>query len=268
MTDLVDSYLDAAVRLAGRRSADEIRTLWRQLAPGAAEPACFEPSQLGHLPEPARRWLTHALSPGTPLAGAVLLRMHGHIRTGRWLPFRAVQLHVPPQGYLWVARAGLGPVSIRGYDSYAGGIGRMRWRLFGRLPVVDSDGPDVDRSAAGRVALDAFVLPSSWLSPEVTWHSGPDADTAVAQWQVDRWSLRVCIEARPDGALRSITMQRWAAPPGQPWGEYSCGGTLDAERRFGTVIVPTALQAGYFFRTPRWPTGEFFRATITDATFL
>jgi hypothetical protein len=200
--------------------------------------------------------------------------MRGRIRVGRWLPFSAIQLHVPPDGYLWVAKAGVGPITIRGYDfyvggdHYAGGAGGMRWRLFGHFPVVTSSGSDVERSAAGRVALDAFVLPSSWLGPQVSWQPGPDTDSAVAHWQVGSWQVRVCIDVGPDGALRAVSMPRWAAPLGEPWGEYSCGGTLGGERRFGGVTMPTESQAGYFFGTPRWPDGEFYRARVTDASFL
>jgi len=37
------------------------------------------------LPEPGRKWLTHAIDPGTPLSRGVVLGMQGHIRIGRWL---------------------------------------------------------------------------------------------------------------------------------------------------------------------------------------
>ena len=241
--------------------------MWQWLAPPAGESTPFDPAQLDGLPEPARRWLGHVLAPGTPLYQAVMLRMRGRIRVGRWLPFQAIQLHVPPHGYLWVAKAGFGPVSIRGYDCYADGAGRMRWRVCGLLPLIDSSGPDIDRSAAGRVALDAFTLPSSWLSPAVAWQAGDGADTALARWQVGDWTLGVRLEVGPDGALRSLDMSRWAAPHGEGWGEYSCGGTVTTERSFAGMTIPTELRAGYFFRTPRWSAGEFFRATVTDAVF-
>jgi hypothetical protein len=262
------AYEELAVRLAGRRSGDEVRARWRRLSSAVVKQSRFDPSQLEGLPEPAQRWLAHALSPGASLAGAVMLRMRGHLRVTRWLPFEAVQLHAPPHGYLWVAKAGWGPVSLRGYDCYADGAGRMRWRLFGRLSLVDASGPDIDRSAAGRVALDAFTVPSSWLGPEVTWQPGPDADSAIAIWKVGSWVLAVHLEVAPDGALRTVSMRRWAAPRGEPWGEYSCGGTVGGERGFEGVNIATTLRAGYFFRTHRWTEGEFFRATVTDATFL
>jgi len=46
-------------------------------------------AELDGLTEPVRRHLTQALTPGTPLSTSAWLRMCGHIKVGRWLPFRA-----------------------------------------------------------------------------------------------------------------------------------------------------------------------------------
>lgn len=272
MTDTTRS--DAAERLAvhfaGPRAADEIHDLWHQLLPD--EPvtslATFDPSQVAQLPDAARRWLTHAVMEGTPLARAVVAQMHGRIRVKRWIPFHAVQLHVPPSGYLWMARAGRGPATIRGYDSYVDGIGEMRWRLLGRLPLVHATGSDVNRSAAGRVALDAFTVPTAWLTASTRWQGGPTPDSAIARWRVGDQTLRTEIRVAPNGALQSLRMPRWGAPGKEQWGEWPCGGSTDDERQFGGITIPTRLDAGYFFGTPRWTQGEFFRATITDAQYL
>jgi len=135
-------------------------------------------------------------------------------------------------------------------------------------PLINAAGPDLDRSAAGRVALDAFTVPTSWLTRSVTWHAGADADTAVAEWCFGGHTLRPEIRVGADGTLRSVTMPRWASPHGEPWGEYACGGILEGEASFGGITMPTRMRAGYFFGTERWGEGEFFRATITDAHFL
>jgi hypothetical protein len=248
------------------RAADPVRAIWERLARPAAR-GWFDPSMTDGLPEPARRWLTRAIQPGTPLARAVVLDMRGQIRIRRWLPFRAVQLQAPADGYVWAARAALGPLHISGFDRYANGTGQMNWRLAGRVPVVRAAGPNVDRSAAGRVALDAVFVPTAFLGEQVTWRSGPDPDVAVAEWTVGNQVLPVELRVGPDGALRSVSMQRWGNPNGRPWASYPCGGTLDDERDFGGITLPTRLRAGYFFGTEEWATGEFFRATITDATF-
>lgn len=46
------------------------------------------------------RWLGHSTKSGLPLHRPVVLEMNGRIRLGSWLPFRAVQLHPPPDGYV------------------------------------------------------------------------------------------------------------------------------------------------------------------------
>lgn len=49
----------------------------------------FIPGQLAGLPESARRYLAHAIAPGTNPASAVRLRMHGTIKLKGRHPFRA-----------------------------------------------------------------------------------------------------------------------------------------------------------------------------------
>ena len=43
----------------------------------------FDPAAITGLPEPARRWLSHAIAPGTPLWSSVELTMNGQIKLGR-----------------------------------------------------------------------------------------------------------------------------------------------------------------------------------------
>ena len=49
----------------------------------------FDPAATMGLPEPAQRWLSHAIAPGTPLWQRAELSMHGQIKLGRWRPFTA-----------------------------------------------------------------------------------------------------------------------------------------------------------------------------------
>jgi hypothetical protein len=255
------------VRVAGQ-AAEETAESWERLSrPAPAGPA-FAPSMVDRLPEPARRWLTHAIEPGTPLHRAAVLEMEGRIRLGGWLPLRAVQVHAPPDGYVWAARVRAGPLSISGYDRYDRTAGEMRWRLLGRLPLLTADGQDLDRSAAGRVALDAVFVPTAWLGPQVAWRDAGTDDSAIGEWTVDGHVGRCRITVDSQGALVSATMPRWARPRGLPWGEYPCGGILSDERHFDGIRIPTTMRVGYFPGEERWSKGEFLRATITAATFL
>jgi hypothetical protein len=255
--------------MAGAAAAD-VDESWERLAQLAVSRPAFDPAMTESLPEPARRWLTHVITPGKPLAQVAVLDMHGYIRLGRWIRFRAVQLQAPPAGFIWAARAHFGPAWIGGFDRYIDGTGEMRWRLLSRIPVMSATGPDIDRSAAGRVALDALMVPTAWLQEAVTWRAGDNDDTVVAEWHVDNQTLPVTLTVGPDGALRSLTMPRWAAPRGHPWDEYPIGGTFADETNFDGIRLSRTMRAGYFYGTDKWdsPAGEFFRAEITRARFL
>ena len=133
---------------------------------------------------------------------------------------------------------------------------------------MNATGPDLDRSAAGRVALDAMLVPTAFLNPLVSWSDGPRSDSATAEWTVGARTLQTELRVGPDGELRSVVMPRWGNPHGRAWGEYPCGGILADEVDFGGIRLPTQMRAGWFFDTDHWAEGEFFRAQITKATFL
>jgi len=106
----------------------------------------FDPAMISGFPEPAHRWLRHAIAPGTPLWGSVELTMHGRIKLGRWRPFTARQVLSPPGGYTWAATARLAGLPVTGYDRLSSGAGEMRWRLLRLFPVLTAAGPDITRS--------------------------------------------------------------------------------------------------------------------------
>ena len=113
------------------------------------------------------------------LAGRVRLRMHGALRLvpgGRFLSMRAEQIVAPGRGFVWKATVGPWYFRVVGHDAYAGGEGRMRWKLWSVLPVARAGGPDVARSAAGRLAIESIFVPSALLpSAGVSWEPVDDA---------------------------------------------------------------------------------------------
>jgi hypothetical protein len=218
------------------------------------------------LPEPARRRLTHALAPGTPLWPSVQLRMRGQIRIGAWRSFTASQVLAPPHGFIWAATARVAGLPVTGFDRYGSGAGQMRWRLLGLMPVVSGAGPDVTRSAAGRLAGEGVCwLPTAFGAAR--WSEGLEPDTAVATWRIGDADESVHLRVDPDGALREVRLRRWGNPDGQAFGRHPFGVAIEAERSFGGVTIPSALRAGWWWGTDRQDAGEFFRAEVTDARF-
>lgn len=243
-----------------------VRAEWARLADQPAPSGRFTRDAVADLPEPARRWLLHAIAPGTPLSPVVELTMRGQIRIGRWRPFTARQVLAPPHGFVWAATARFAGLPVTGFDRYGGGTGQLRWRLLGLVPVATGAGPDVTRSAVGRLAGEATVwLPTAF--PGARWSAGPDADTAVATWRIDGQDEAVQLRVGGDGRLREVLLRRWGNPDGRPYGRYRFGVAVAAERTFGGLTIPARIRAGWEWGTDRQDTGEFFRAEITAATF-
>jgi len=239
---------------------------WDRLAgTGPDGPFRFAPDTAADLPEPARRRIRHAIAPGARLAASVQLTMRGRIRLGAWRPFTATQI-LAPDGFVWSATARIAGLPVSGFDRWSAGSGQMRWRLAGLVPVLSATGPDVSRSAAGRLAAElTALLPTAYAGAR--WADGPDPDTAVATWRIDGQDEHVRLRVDPDGGLREIGMQRWGNPGGAAFARYPFGVAVGAERVFDGVRIPTRLRAGWWWGTARQTEGEFFSAEITGAIF-
>ena len=218
----------------------------------------FDPAAIMGLPEPARRWLGHAIAPGTPLWSSVELTMHGQIKLGRWRPFTARQVLTPPDGYLWAARTRLAGLPVTGYDRLGSGAGEMRWRLMRLIPVQNASGPDVTRGAYGRLAGEIVLIPTAFR--HASWSRGEHADTAVATWRFGDDTEAAELLLKPNGRLAEIRVNRWGNPGGAPFRRYPFGVRVEAESRFGGITIPSVFRAA-------WHDSEFFRAEITGAVF-
>lgn len=93
----------------------------------------FNDDEIRDQPEPVRRFFRASIAQGTPLATAARLRIRGHIKLRRWVPFHSTEVLAPHRGFLWAARAA-GVIS--GFDIYLDGSGRMEWKLAGLITAA------------------------------------------------------------------------------------------------------------------------------------
>jgi hypothetical protein len=227
----------------------------------------FDPAQISALPPAARRYLEHAILPGTPLGAAVRLRMHGEIKLKSWHPFSAEEVIVWGRGMIWQARARSRGLPVRGSDSLVDGHAAMRWKLFGLLPLVNASGDDITRSAAGRANLESLWLPSALSRSEVSW-TAVDELHLRARFTAHGEPAEIDYILNAEGGLQAVSMSRWGNPGGAPFGYATCGGFVEEEGRFGGYTIPTRLRVGWHFGTPRFETeGEFFHVTIDHAAY-
>jgi hypothetical protein len=227
----------------------------------------FEPGLLATIPEGGRRYLEHAIAAGTPLAAAVRLHMHGEIRLKGWHPFSAEEVIVWTRGMIWRAAVRMHGISIRGGDSFVDGYGAMRWKMFGVIPLVNASGPDITRSAAGRVNVESIWLPSVLCGREVAWmESDPCQPQATFTAHGERSQIDYVIDER--GGLRSVNTKRWGNPENAAFHYADCGGFVDEEGTFGGYTVPTRMRVGWHFGSPAFEAGgEFFRVIIDSAVY-
>lgn len=253
------------MQLALARTADLLESLWQG---GPVSAVSQDEARLARLPLAAQRYVRRSLAPGTPVPMAVRLRMEGTIRLGgRWHPFEAEQVSRWGQGFLWRATSRVRGLRVSGYDRLVHGAGRARWRMLGMLPVASGSGPDITRSAAGRMNAEGIWLPNPLLRRE----------TELLEARANRLEMlvhahgdhtRIWLELDETGGARRIGLSRWGDPDGTGFRYVPFGGLLEEDRSFGGVTIPTRVRMGWHFGTERFEQdGEFFRAEILSAEF-
>ncbi len=244
--------------------ASERIQAWEHLAQPSSPVAVFDPMEVVDLPEPARRFLSYTIAPGTPITPTVILDMEGLIKLDRWMPFRAHQVLRAREGFVWKATVGDAPIVLRGGDAYRGGRGSLDFRLWGVLPVARSVGPDTDRSAAGRLAAETVAWAPQALTPQMgaAW-TGIDETHATVAVPVGDGTVDVTIGVDRVGRLRELALQRWGNPDDEAFDLYSFGGDVDARAEFSGVTIATSGRVGWHWDTAQRESGVFFRYRIT-----
>ena len=243
---------------------------WVELRPPPAEET-FDPKMVADLPVTAQRYLLHAIQPGTLLAGSVYLEMEGRIGLqpgGEKLPLSAQEILAAPAGFIWKASAGSGLMQISGYDYYRRDEGGMRWFLWGFIPVMAAQSPDLTRSAAGRVAIEAVAwLPSILVgSDRVRWETLDDRSVRVYIRVGDEETESV-LHVSTDGRLERVEIMRWELEglDGSPGYLKSIAELAGEEREFKGYRIPTEVRLISRAGTPL--ENPFFEATVLSADY-
>jgi hypothetical protein len=243
---------------------------WTALSDGwPGEPAVFDPATLTDLPSPAQRFLGRALPSGVALSGTVELSMEGEIELGgRWFRFTAEQILRAGEGFVWSPVVGGRLVRFVGADLVTAHDARMDFRFHGVIPVVRADGPDVRRSAQGRLAAETVAWLPQALTPQRGARWTPvDNERAIVTLRAAGADVDVTVVVDGDGRIRRAGLDRWngsADPPRlEPFGA-SVDSTFTAPNG---VRIAGSGAAGWGFGTDAEADGIFFRYRITATTF-
>jgi hypothetical protein len=248
------------------KNDQEVNQIWRSLEVVPRENR-FTQDMVAELPAPVQRYFLHAIALQTPLADSVSLKMSGSFRLGQdkpWLPMEAKQIISAPKGFIWKAAINRG--LFQGADYYANKSGRMRFSLWGLIPVVNAQSPDIARSAIGRFAGELVWLPSALLPQRgVNWKA-IDERTIEASLKIDGEPITLTMIIDPDGKLLKLSFLRWGDRTPDGSNAYiPFGGEYQEERTFAGFTIPSQISAGWWFGTDDY--FEFFRATVEQAEF-
>lgn len=240
----------------------------RLVATQPQTPSRFSASMVAALPEPARRFLTFAITDGTPLYTVAEITMSGKFSLGskdapNYIDMHATQVLAAPHGFIWKMSGGSGLTSLSGSDSGSW----TRFWLAGLLPVARlGNDSDHSRAAFGRcVAESVFWTPAVLLSDDVKWDRVDD-DTVCFSITHHGISQSVEITIDDQGQPLSVAFQRWSnANPDQMYRFQPFGGILSEFREFQGFRVPTHVEAGNFFGTDDY--FPFYIADVTAITF-
>lgn len=217
---------------------------------------CFRAELVSDLPEPARRYLTHSLAEGTPFPRGVRLETHFRMklravdRRHRSL-FGTEELEVP-RSFRWSAKTRIGWLPIRVTDSYADGVGRTEVRLFGLLPLLRGQGPEITRSARGRLAAECLWMPSALARiPEERW-TPRGSDRVAVELRIDGEPLVVELRVGVRGALRELEIRRHGNVGVPSWQGIPYGVRVEQERTFEGITIPTRVRGGWWYGTERY----------------
>ncbi len=222
----------------------------------------FSPDKLSHLPELAKRYLEHAIAPGTRLASAVRLKMHGEMKFGKhWHSFKAEEVICIDRGMIWQATTEMNGLPILGEDRIVDGVGNASWN------TVQRSGEDITRSCVGRVQAESIWLPSVFCNPDIIW-----TELNAAQVQATFTALgepaKVMLTVSSQGVLEQIDVDRWGSLKGEAFHYSDFGGMVEDNGTFDGYTIPTRLRVGWFFGSERFESeGESFHCTIDDAIY-
>lgn len=227
----------------------------------------FKPEFLTNLPDAARRYLEHAITPGAKLASAIRLSMHGEIQLERkWHDFTAEEVVYWDRGMIWQAKTWVNGLPISGADRVVDGIGHSQWKTFGLVSVVNEIGADVTRSAIGRMQIESVCLPSVLCHPDIIW-TEIDATHVKASFSTLGEQAELILTIDLSGGLQRVKLVRWGNPEGSNYRYLDFGGVVTAAAKFGDYTIPTRLNIGWLFDSERFSEGEFFRCTIDKAIY-
>lgn len=257
-----------SLKVYHRSHARELDALERELTAAATADGAFSDAELEAVPEPARRWLAHAIAVGTPLRTAATLDLEGRMKLApndAWSPVQARHVITAARGYVWRATIEAEAASLDGAERWQDGVGEIRFWVRGFVPSHQS-GEELDRGLADRLALDTVFTPAALLPRFGAIYETVDAGHVRVTREVGGAPRTIELEIADDGELLSARTKRYGTrtddrrPAAIPFG-FDVG----EEKSFGGYTIPAHVRYAWWFGTDR--AEPFLECKVVDASY-
>jgi hypothetical protein len=233
----------------------------------------FSEEMLAGLPDPARRYLRHAIRPGAVLASQVRLTLQAGVKirkTDQEAPYRTYRFEEVLTagrglwGRGWVEGASL-PKSASFW--YSDGDAAGRDALLDVYPTLQNSGAEFTRVLKSRFLYELTWIPTAFLPQRGARWEALDDERARVMVELDGEIMTLELRVDADGRLLEAAADRWGSV-GNAQGHFSYipfGMAVDEEKTFGDYTIPTILWGGWWYRTERYV--ESTRAIVETADF-
>lgn len=231
----------------------------------------FDESMLAGLPDPAQRYLRHAIEPGTPLARSVRIGMTGRMKPSpdaKFVELQANERLTPERGFCWDARTSMYGIPLRVIDRYEQSRAEVSVRLFGFLPMRTERGDDVARSTRGRIAGESVWIPSLLLPVMGAEWEAIDDRRARVTVTADRERIPLTLHVDDDGALLEIKMMRHGDIGVEKFQALPYGFFVQEEATFSGYRIPASIRGGWWYGTGRYEEERAATFTVRSAEYL
>lgn len=175
--------------------------------------------------------------------------------------------YCPGLGFTWTAKTKMYNLPVSVTDYYMRNDGTVHVELIHLITIVNEGGPDVTRSARGRLAIEAVWCPTSLLPGPNVHGEALDENRARFVQMIDGEKIATDITVDEAGRLLEISLRRYGNVQNPTWDYLPYGFTVLQEQTIGNFTIPVHLQGGWWFGTKRYNPDTASTFILHHATF-
>lgn len=164
---------------------------------------------INQLPEPVKKYLNLVLPDNYSVIRKVRLSHDGFFRTSpksNWVKIKGEQSFnsVYPE-FIWKGKTKL----FKATDSFVNGRGRLKVRLLGIIPIVDTAGPEVDQAELLRWLGESVWFPTNLLPGQNLSWSPIDSQTASLEYKFKNLKIFYTVRFNESGYISKLETERF-----------------------------------------------------------